>query len=75
MLQDKPFDTAAVDIDLTLTGGPLQLVDSDGKKSGLGDMTITVTSNDLAKGVAFAMNETTMTGEYRGERHRYSRRS
>ncbi len=64
MLQeDKPFDTAAVDIDLTLTGGPLQLVDSGGKKSGLGDMTITVTSNDLAKGVAFAMNETTMTGD------------
>ncbi len=63
MLQDKPFKTAAVDIDLTLTGGPLQLVDSTGKKSGLGDMTITVTSNDLAKGVAFAMNETTMTGD------------
>ncbi|MEE8154014.1 MAG: hypothetical protein V3T53_03525, partial [Phycisphaerales bacterium] len=63
MLQDKPFDTAAVDIDLTLTGGPLQLVDSGGKKSGLSDMTITVTSNDLAKGVAFAMNETTMTGD------------
>ena len=63
MLQDKPFDTAAVDIDLTLTGGPLQLIDSSGKKSGLGNMTITVTSNDLAKGVAFAMNETTMTGD------------
>ena len=66
MLQDKPFDTAAVHIDLTLTGGPLQLVDSGGKKSGLGNMTITVTSNDLAKGVAFAMNETTMTGDSTG---------
>ena len=63
MLQDKPFDTADVDIDLTLTGGPLQLVDAAGKKSGLGNMTITVTSNDLAKGIAFAMNETTMTGD------------
>lgn len=63
MLQDKPFDTAAVDIDLTVTGGPLQLVDAAGKKSGLGDMTITVTSNDLAKGITFAMNETTMTGD------------
>ena len=63
MLQDKPFDTAAVEIDLRLTGSPLQLVDAAGKKSGLGDMTITVTSSDLAKGVAFAMNETTMTGD------------
>ena len=63
MLQDKPFDTTAVNIDLTLTGGSLQLVDEAGQKSGLSDLTINVTSNDLAKGVAFELTEAQMTGE------------
>ncbi len=66
MLQDKPFDTAAVEIDLTLTGGPLQLVDGTGRKSGLSDLTINVTSNDLAKGVAFALTKARMTGDSAG---------
>ena len=63
MLQEKPFDPGEVTIGVTLTGGPLQLVDSAGRNAGLNDLTITVTSADLAKGIEFELSQTKMTDD------------
>jgi len=58
MLQSKPFDTAAVDLDITLTGGPLVMTDAEGNNSGINNMKINFTSDDIANHINFTLTET-----------------
>jgi len=47
-----------VDLDITLRGGPLVMTDAQGNNSGINNMTINITSDDLANRINFTLIET-----------------
>ena len=56
ILNGRPFDAAAVDLDVTMTGGPLVLRDVRGARTSIDGLRLAFRSHDLDKGLDLSMS-------------------
>ena len=65
MFGDEPFDPAAFELDVEMTGGPLRLSAGNGE-AAIEDLRLGATSQDISRGIQFALLGNTSATDVKG---------